>query len=147
MSSNIRTRSNKATCTLYAQLVPEPSTVLYSMEVAREDEGRRRNRHPRSYGPEKSIEGWVLFVTSVHEEAQEEDLLDWFGGYGEVKRVKMMFDRLTGHGKGYALVEFDKQEEAQNAINGLAGTHVMGRTLGVSWAFVKPPGHAASRHR
>jgi RNA-binding protein 8A len=123
------------------------------MEASR-DEGQRRNRrlqhqhHPLSYGPEKSIEGWVLFVTSVHEEAQEEDLLDWFGGYGEVKRVKMMFDRLTGHGKGYALVEFDKQEEAQNAINGLAGTHVMGRTLGVSWAFVKPPGgHAAARHR
>jgi RNA-binding protein 8A len=123
------------------------------MESAR-DEGRHRNRrfqqnqhqnHPRSYGPEKSVEGWVLFVTSVHEEAQEEDLVDWFGGYGEVKRVKMMFDRLTGHGKGYALVEFDRQEEAQNAINGLAGTQVMGRTIGVSWAFVKPPGHAVSR--
>ena len=104
-------------------------------------------RSPLPYGPVKSVEGWVVFVTGVHEEASEDDVSDAFADCGNVKLVKMNSDRKTGNSKGYALVEFEKQSEAQDAINMLHGTEMLGKTIGVHWAFVKPTGHGGSSRR
>lgn len=90
-------------------------------------------------GPIKSVESWVIFVSGVQEEAQEEDLVDIFGEYGEMKNVHLNLDRRTGYVKGYAIIEYGERAEAEAAISNLNGRPMLEQNLHVDWAFSAGP--------
>lgn len=85
----------------------------------------------------KSIEGYVLIGTNIHEEAIEEDLDDFFSEFGKVKSMHLNLDRQTGYVKGYILVEYGDLEEAQRAIEEGNGQEVLGREIQLEFAFVE----------
>ncbi|CAK9291080.1 unnamed protein product [Gordionus sp. m RMFG-2023] len=98
-----------------------------------------------SPGPKKSVEGWILFVTNVHEEMDEAFFAEKFMEFGVVKNLHLNLDRKTGYMKGYALVEYETFDEANSALQKMNNTDMLGLSIKVSWAFVKAPLRSSKR--
>jgi multiple RNA-binding domain-containing protein 1 len=77
-----------------------------------------------------------LMVRNVPFEATRKELLQLFGSFGQLKKVRLP-KKFDGTHRGFAFVEFLTNKEAQTAMNTLSRTHLYGRHLVLEWASDK----------
>merc|ERR1712118_101130 len=93
----------------------------------------------RNFVPAKSVEGWIIIVKGLHEEAREEDVHELFAEFGEINNLHLNLDRFKGFIKGYALVEYDSRKNAERALNEIDGKTFLGKEVRVDWVFAEGP--------
>ena len=80
-----------------------------------------------------------IYVGNLPYTMTDETLKDLFSTYGEVSSVKIIIDRATGRSKGFAFVDMTDSGHAQQAIDGLNGKDVDGRTIRVNESQTQEP--------
>ncbi len=75
-----------------------------------------------------------IYVGNLSYQTTEEELRKIFAPYGSVERVSIPLDSVTGKSRGFAFVEMQDEVAAGEAIRGLNGSELRGRTLLVNKA-------------
>lgn len=72
-----------------------------------------------------------IYVGNLSYQTTQQDLEAAFAAYGQVDTVNIIRDRDTGQSRGFAFVEMAVDADAENAIRGLNGAQLDGRSLKV----------------
>ncbi|KAI5624406.1 U11/U12 small nuclear ribonucleoprotein 35 kDa protein [Silurus asotus] len=76
---------------------------------------RAMNAH---YQPNKAVTGdpqLTLFVSRLNKKTSEEDLHNIFSKFGDIRRLRLVRDAVTGFSKGYAFVEYKEERSLMKA--------------------------------
>lgn len=81
-----------------------------------------------------------LFVGNLSYQADEDAVMALFRNQGfEPVSAHVVLDRESGRPRGFAFVEFNSEDEAQNAREQCDGEAVMGRAVRIDSANERPP--------
>jgi len=75
-----------------------------------------------------------IYVGNLPHATTESELREAFEEYGAVSSAAVIKDKFTGDSRGFGFVEMANDAEAQNALQGLNGQDLGGRTLKVNEA-------------
>ena len=90
-----------------------------------------------------------LYVGNLNFDANEDQVRELFGTYGQVEDVKIVMDRFSGRSRGFAFVRMDSADSAGKAKEALNGQPFQGKALVIDWARTeqrdRPMGGGAER--
>ena len=88
-----------------------------------------------------------IYVGNLSPDVKEEDLMNLFSNYGQVKAVKIIRDMFSQQSKGFGFIEMPGQTEAQSAITQLNTQELKGKKLVVNEARPKKEGRGGGGGR
>ena len=80
-----------------------------------------------------------IYVGNLSFNCNDHDLSAMFTEFGEVTSATVVQDRDTGRSRGFGFVEMSDDNAAMQAIQGINGKEVDGRTLNVNEARPREP--------
>lgn len=75
-----------------------------------------------------------IYVGNLPWKSTDDDLRAAFEAFGEVSSAKVIVDRDSGRSRGFGFVEMPDDGAARQAIEGMNGTDLQGRSLRVNEA-------------
>ena len=75
-----------------------------------------------------------LYVGNLNFDANEDQVRELFGSFGQVEDVKIVMDRFSGRSRGFAFVRMDSADSAGKAKEALNGQPFQGKALVIDWA-------------
>ena len=75
-----------------------------------------------------------LYVGNLPFSIRNDKLKEIFAKFGNITEATVITDKYSGRSKGFGFVEFEKDEDAQNAIKEMNGKEVEGREIKVNEA-------------
>ena len=78
--------------------------------------------------------GQKLYVGGLSYDTTDDSFKTGFSEAGTVESANVIIDKMSGRSKGFGVVEFSKEEEAQKAIDMFDGKDFEGRAIKVSEA-------------
>ena len=104
--------------------------VRFSQKVISAAEERRKEDHVKNSNGKRT----KIIIKNLPFEVSKKDVRSLFGSYGQLRsvRVPKKFNMST---RGFAFAEFVTPREAENAMNSLRDTHLLGRKLVLEFAI------------
>ena len=81
-----------------------------------------------------------IYVGNLSPQVTEDDLRKAFEAFGQVESANLIKDKFSGESRGFGFVEMPSKQEAQEAIEQMNGTDLMGRSINVNEARPRPAG-------
>lgn len=75
-----------------------------------------------------------IYVGNLSPDVTEEDLMNLFSPFGQVKEAKVIRDMFSQDSRGFGFVEMPGQTDAQNAIKDLNNQNLKGKNIIVNEA-------------
>lgn len=75
-----------------------------------------------------------IYVGNLSYSTEESSLREMFEAYGQVAKVNIIKDKMTGQSKGFGFVSMEDWKAAKKAIDELNGKELNGRTMVVNQA-------------
>jgi len=108
-------------------------TNKYVIPSLRNSAGGRATVDDESFGRRLGEEATVR-VTNLSEDTKESDLQELFRPFGAISRVYLAKDKITNLSRGFAFINFVRQEDAARAIEKLSGFGYDHLILHLEWA-------------
>ena len=79
-----------------------------------------------------------IYVGNLSYQATEDDIRALFAQHGEVQKVTIIKDKISGESRGFCFVEMSNDGEGRTAIAELNGVNCKGRALKINEANPRP---------
>ncbi|KAL8868903.1 MAG: hypothetical protein Q9174_004676 [Haloplaca sp. 1 TL-2023] len=103
-------------------------------EAKKEKPANEYQDRSKKYGDQTNAPSTTIFCANLAFGSSQDDVSDAFGEFGEVKAVRIPTDPGSGQMKGFAYVEFNSQDDATAAFEGMKGGSINGRPLRLDYA-------------